>query len=506
VVKRDWIAVAGLLAAAVAIVRWRANFSLSPVEDAAMLLRYSENLAGGHGIVWNVGERPEDGATDFLFMLLVAVVRRFGAGLEQACHLVGLGFHLATIATVYWAVRAVARASRTVAFLGAAYVAVGPGLRYIEGGFGTTVFAFFVALSAATWIALSQSPNRPALAYRFAFSCLAMGLARPEGVALALLLAVSLAALIDPRCRAAVAIRFGLAFGVPGSMYFLWHWAHFGHPLANPMYVRSVHGGHVTSLRDAVKNAIRLLLPVAPMVVLGAWRGARRVTAALMFPTAGFVALWIAMSHSMNFMMRYQYALVPLAIVMWAPTTTARLVHLGAAQKWILLGASIVPALFVLAYVHEPIYQMGGAGWRNIGLALSKFSHGHTIVTTEAGQLPLYSGWRAVDAGGLNDSWIAHHGLTDEYLEQNHPALIVVAPASPLARRWREMTTHLQAFATSRHYVLAAVFGSCHEAPVEFYVAPWLPESAAVVEQIQRADPGMPKLDLVTRAAPAGCR
>jgi len=37
-----------------------------PEEDAAMLLRYSKHFAEGRGIVWNVGEPPVDGATDFL--------------------------------------------------------------------------------------------------------------------------------------------------------------------------------------------------------------------------------------------------------------------------------------------------------------------------------------------------------------------------------------------------------------------------------------------------------
>ncbi len=43
-----------------------------PAEDAAILMRYAVHLAEGHGIVWNVGEKPVDGATDFLFMLMVA--------------------------------------------------------------------------------------------------------------------------------------------------------------------------------------------------------------------------------------------------------------------------------------------------------------------------------------------------------------------------------------------------------------------------------------------------
>jgi thymidine kinase len=31
------------------------NFSARPFEDAAILMRYSQHVAEGHGIVWNVG-------------------------------------------------------------------------------------------------------------------------------------------------------------------------------------------------------------------------------------------------------------------------------------------------------------------------------------------------------------------------------------------------------------------------------------------------------------------
>ena len=124
-----------------------------------MLLRYSENLATGHGIVWNVGERPEDGATDFLFMLQVALVRRLGLGVVPACRVVGAVFHLLTIPLVYWAVRGVARAPRAMALASGGYIGLGPGARYIEAGFGTTVFAFFVALAATASIALRRAPD-----------------------------------------------------------------------------------------------------------------------------------------------------------------------------------------------------------------------------------------------------------------------------------------------------------------------------------------------------------
>ena len=49
-----------------------------------MLFRYVDNVAAGHGIVWNVGEAPVDGATDLGFMLLLAAVRTFGVGSQTA--------------------------------------------------------------------------------------------------------------------------------------------------------------------------------------------------------------------------------------------------------------------------------------------------------------------------------------------------------------------------------------------------------------------------------------
>ena len=67
----------------------------------------------------------------------------------------------------------------------------------------------------------------------------------------------------------------------------------------------------------------------------------------------------------------------------------------------------------------------------------------YALATTEAGLLPLYSTWRAVDAWGLNDAWIAHHGgITEEYLDRYRPEVIVFhayfspeTPAAGLASR-----------------------------------------------------------------------
>ncbi|NIM07365.1 MAG: hypothetical protein GTN69_09795, partial [Armatimonadetes bacterium] len=113
-----------------------------------MLLRYSQHLAEGHGIVWNVGEEPLDGATDFLFMVVVAGLAKLGLGLEAAARGVTLASHILTVLIVYLAINRLGPAGRWAAALSAAYLALGPGKGYIAACFGTPFFALFASI---TW-------------------------------------------------------------------------------------------------------------------------------------------------------------------------------------------------------------------------------------------------------------------------------------------------------------------------------------------------------------------
>ncbi len=65
-----------------------------PNGDAYILFRYVENTAGGHGIVYNVGGERAEGATDFLWFLLLTLAVRLGAdvAIAAAClNSVGVG-------------------------------------------------------------------------------------------------------------------------------------------------------------------------------------------------------------------------------------------------------------------------------------------------------------------------------------------------------------------------------------------------------------------------------
>ena len=140
-------------------------------------------------------------------------------------------------------------------------------------------------------------------------------------------------------------------------------------------------------------------------------------------------------------------------------------------------------------------------GLYDAALILRDYSRrNYALATTEAGLLPLYSTWRAVDAWGLNDAFIAHHGgVTEEYLDRYRPEVIVFhayfSPETPqegrrveersLGPAWYRMVTTLKGYAERNGYVLAAVFGRNAWDTHYYYVRAGFPDSAALVDRLR---------------------
>ena len=58
IARMDWLLLAILALAGLIQIAGSVNKPVHPAEDAAMLMRYSLNLAGGNGVVWNIGQPP----------------------------------------------------------------------------------------------------------------------------------------------------------------------------------------------------------------------------------------------------------------------------------------------------------------------------------------------------------------------------------------------------------------------------------------------------------------
>src|SRR3990172_8179623 len=59
-------------------------------DDAMISMQYAKNLAQGHGLVWNVGERPIEGYSNPLWVFLMAGIHLFPIAITQTSFYVKL--------------------------------------------------------------------------------------------------------------------------------------------------------------------------------------------------------------------------------------------------------------------------------------------------------------------------------------------------------------------------------------------------------------------------------
>ena len=69
-------------------------------DDAMISMRYARNLAAGHGLVWNAGQAPVEGYTNFLWTLWMALVHLLGAPESKISLLVMLSGALILVANL----------------------------------------------------------------------------------------------------------------------------------------------------------------------------------------------------------------------------------------------------------------------------------------------------------------------------------------------------------------------------------------------------------------------
>ncbi len=490
------------------------DFSIPPFEDAAMLMRYSQHLAGGHGIVWNIGGQPVDGATDFLFMAASAALIKFGLTVGQSVRGIGFASHILTVLIIYWTNRRINNGSIPLSFLSGLYLAVGTGLSYVSAYFGTP---FFALAAASTWtlglLLINRQDSPFWLSLAFALSGLVTGLIRPEGVILASLMLLAVIVMRGLKNSISIIVIFGVVFATLGGAYFLWRWNYFGYPLPNPFYKKGDSGWKWDSFQHSMQNALRLCLPMVFAFIYG-FRSSETTkrTLAYLIPILGFATAFGMISDEMNYGARFQYAIVPIALLSWIPLVGSlkfeALNQLSARQRGVYLVGLVSLAVALVYYswfqtCFLALYQQScdrpyeRDGRLEMAKLLSDYrGKGYVIATTEAGLLPYYSGWDAIDTWGLNDQWIAHNGaLTVEYLDQYKPHIIMfhdyystlVPPklTEPnLAQRWFSMTILMKTYAEENGYVLAAIFGDSPYDTHYYYVRKDFEDSERLIEKI----------------------
>ena len=484
-----------------------------PFEDAAILMRYAVHLAQGHGIVWNVGEPPVDGATDFLFLVVMASLIRLGMSAEMAARAIGFVSHLLSVVLVYYANRSLWQMPKWIAVFCALYLMVGPGLAYVSAHFGTPFFALAALVAWILALRIAEKGPRHALCAASAAMGLVTALIRPEGAILATLITATIILSQGVKRAKLPLLYFVFTFLVVGGLYFLWRWDYFGHPLPNPFYKKGGGLLYPDSLLSSLNNVLQLgsVFLLAFPFALHSQSTTRRMVA-YAIPILGFATSFILISDEMNFKARFQYVLLPLLLTCWYPLVRDyiyffRIDALSGRQKAALLSGMTFLALVSL-YLFSGRSRAAGFqcdGRYDIAKQLAAFSEKRYIMAvSEAGLLPFYSKWTAVDTWGLNDHWIATSGgITESYLDRYRPHVIMfharfscfippdVERGLGDKRRkiaWTQMTLLLQRYAKSRNYILAAAYGDSPYSVHYYYVRPDFSDSRAIVAIIKNTE------------------
>lgn len=512
--RLDWILLAVIMVATILPLYSALRHAGTPMEDAAMLLHYSEHVAQGHGITWNVGEKPVEGATDFLYMVTIAAISRIsGFGVVLSARLLIAACWLLLPPLIFLATRRTLAGNRWFCAALALYMTAGPVSKYISTCFGAITIALAVAIT--WWFANELIYRRiswPA-SFGMAFSALIVGLIRPEGNLLALFMLI--AVLIKQRHRSIpVLVSFFAVFMSLGLGYFLWRWHYFGYLLPNPFYIKGDGHLYLDGLKHSIANVTKMLWPAIPVILLALRkRQSRSNLLAMLVPFVLFTGIWVLLSNENNHLMRFQFPLVPLVLIslptlVWNLSSDLELPllsKLSHSARFALIAA-VASSLLICMSVFHRIYSPVDAPSSGVlyPTYLRQFAgKGYTMAITEAGQFPFYSKWKAIDTLGLNDAHIAHFGISEQYLDEYKPELImyhadggghsfaefqselVEAGQSRSTLRDIHAVRVMHRYALHHNYILAAAYGSSSCNLHFFWVRSGTSDTDAIVHYIR---------------------
>jgi hypothetical protein len=411
-----------------------------PHEDAFILFKYAKNVACGDGVVFFAGGPHAEGATDFLWMILLAIARAIGLDVAVAAALLnGVGFYFA--ARIFLEARPNAStANRIVRGVGVALLFASSAAVAGERGFSAMLYSA-VALFTLTRVVASSpraSVDVPLLA-------LLLGLIRPDGLVLGVGLA-TLAALRAYKNRhfRDFAIRACVA-AILGAIYFVWRWRYFGSLLPLPLYVKQHYSvGAPPGLEVTLDWCASTLAPLSIVAVLSRFisgplrsRDSFRLRALGigLVPFAIHVASFIPSAPTQNVVDRFE-APAQLALLYFVvQLLTARRKKSVATSRATLSAAALIVAFFPMFRLDW--FEVEDSLWGQYPNALSRDLGALTdsktkIAATEAGRVLYFARGPVMDLVGLNTRETALAPPTRKLLNDFDPDVVMIHHAGSL--------------------------------------------------------------------------
>jgi hypothetical protein len=234
-------------------------------EDAMISMRYGRNLAAGAGLVWNAGEKPVEGYTNFLWTLWMAAVHLLGlpeSKVSLAIMLTGVAILVANALIVERICRHVTTAASAA---WAPLVAMGVVLFYYPLIFwtlrGMEVGAVALCFDALLLLSISMEEEfSPARAVAMGVIGAAAFLIRSDAAVSVGLISLYAAATAPGKAKKlTVAAAVGVCLGAAMVGQFAFRHGVYGEKLPNTYYLKLLHVSIVSRIKRGVFVALRVL-------------------------------------------------------------------------------------------------------------------------------------------------------------------------------------------------------------------------------------------------------
>lgn len=426
--RADSLVLAGVVMAGIAsLVEGLVHHWPALIDDAFITFRYSQNLARGHGLVFNVGERAE-GYSSFLWAVLMAIPEL-------------LGIESLLFARILAIVLSVTMLCTCVAFTLSAARALPPGYRHSAAALTVLSLGAFsplaehavlgmevmlaALLSSALGLVALRLIDRPggAACLAYAVVSFALGLTRPEANALVFVSAIVICVQVGPARRRFVGAMM-VGYLAPAVCYFVCRWRFYGLMFPLPFYIKQ--SSYAFPGFEYVSSLVCSMWVVSLFTVLGllfVWRRGLAIGLGCIATIAYFVTVHPIMGADWRYLCPYLpilfcIASVGIACCMRLLSITRRTASASRKPRY----RSFMTILAALSYWYQ-LHGLTDGGLLAHGDALRRghvslgraLAHLHlvgrspSLAVFDAGAIPYFSGWRALDLLGLNDPYIATH-------------------------------------------------------------------------------------------------
>ncbi len=149
------------------------------VDDAFISFRYAKNFAQGYGLVYNPGEAPVEGYTNFLWTLINSIPHTFGIDVIAFAKVTGVIFGISALLVLYFVARIIFRKQNLHVILAILFVVVSFSFNYwLVCGLETHIYTLSILLGIYFFLRFWDNH----IAISLGLSWLLIYLNRPDGL------------------------------------------------------------------------------------------------------------------------------------------------------------------------------------------------------------------------------------------------------------------------------------------------------------------------------------